>query len=152
MPSPDFIAALEEIDEHPDLKHFIGPMPEAAVAAAERALGVTLPASYRDFLLRFGAGNFGSFTVFGIPDPELATPRVPNAVWYTLQERKGGLPPAFVAIGTDFEGNLFCLDTAAAADGEAPMVNWNAGKIEPFELSFSQYFRDGVEEEGEEKG
>ncbi|MFI5346692.1 MAG: SMI1/KNR4 family protein [Elusimicrobiota bacterium] len=152
MSNPDYDAALEEIDENPELAHFIGAMPPASVAAAERALGVALPQSYRDFLLRFGAGNFGSFAVFGIPDPELATPRVPNAVWYTLQERKSGLPPALVAVGTDFEGTLFCLDTEAAAAGDAPMVNWKAGKITPFDLTFSQYFRDGVEEEGEEEG
>lgn len=119
--------------------------------AAEKALGLSLPESYREFLRTFGAGSYGSFSVFGIPDPELALARVPNAVWYTLQERKSGLPAPLVVVSTDFDGVLCCLDTAAAAGGEAPMVVWQEGKVEPLDLNFSQYFRDGIEEEGEEK-
>ena len=152
MPTPDFLAAIEEMDENPSLGHFAGPMPAAAVAAAEKALGVSLPASYKDFLLRFGAGNFGSFEVFGLPDPEFSKPRVPNAVWYTLQERKSGLPAAFVALGTDFEGTLYCLDTSAASGDDAPVVSWNAGTVSPLRPSFSLYLRDGVEGESEEEG
>lgn len=151
MPTPDFIAAVEEIDEHPDLAHFAGPMPPESVAAAEKTLGVTFPASYKDFLLRFGAGNYGSFEVFGLPDTECATPRVPNAVWYTLQERKSGLPPALVTIGADDEETVYCLDTAATAGNDAPVVSWNAGKTLPLSPSFSSYFRDAVEIEAEEE-
>ena len=151
MPTPDFLAAIEEMDENPSLCKFSGPMPAASVAAAEKALGVTFPASYRDFLLRFGAGNFGSFDVFGLTDPEFAAPHVPNAVWYTLQERKSGLPPALVALATDFMGTLVCLDTGSLSGDEAPVVSWKEGKITPLAATFSLFLRDGVEGESEEE-
>lgn len=55
------MAELEEglslVAEHPDASFFAGPRDEDLVKAAEMALGVTFPPTYRPFRVRAGGGR-----------------------------------------------------------------------------------------------
>ena len=59
---PDFTDELAE-----DVVSFSGPATDEQIERAENELRVSFPASFRRFLLRFGAGRFRWLDVFGIP-------------------------------------------------------------------------------------
>ncbi|WP_322864732.1 SMI1/KNR4 family protein (plasmid) [Aquicoccus sp. G2-2] len=96
-----------------------GPIPEAAVAAAEADLNVRFPQQYRDFLQRFGAGLFGGAEIYGLPDPEQDDPPFwQDVVKVTKQLREWGQAgaenPAYIPIADDGTGVYFFLDTKAS--------------------------------------
>ena len=56
----EYSEAVELMNKRPEVgADFVGPRTEALVEAAERALGLKLSATYRRFVLEYGAGNFG---------------------------------------------------------------------------------------------
>src|SRR5205085_9625590 len=61
---------LQQIRANGDEVWIAGAAPDKAVARLERALGVQLPPSYRDFLTRFGAMTVAGSPISGIPDGE----------------------------------------------------------------------------------
>ena len=69
---------LERCTLHPSAS-FTGPREESIVAAAEEALGHSLPSAYRTFVLRLGAGSIGSSEVYGVIGESFDGP-VPDAV------------------------------------------------------------------------
>ncbi len=133
---------------------FEGPKPEALVARAEAALGVTFPPSYRQFLLELGCGHVDGFEVYGIVDEDFTESTVPDGIWLTLTERRSlGLDPRYVIIGARGDGTYDCIDTrVTGADGENPVMQLsvdfkNAGTLAD---SFGEYFllevRDALSE------
>lgn len=97
------------------------------VEAAERALGVTFPPTYRRFVLEMGAGGIGAFEVYGVVDDRFAGP-VPDGVWFTLSERETGMPAHLVVVGDTGMGESNVLDTSATdAQGECPVRIWVPG-------------------------
>ena len=52
------------LKEHENPCEIAGPVPEAAISAAEAALGCRFPPSYRNFLRTFGGGNEGIAELF----------------------------------------------------------------------------------------
>lgn len=93
------------------------------VIRAEDELGVTIPGSYRLFLLEFGWGGVGDWELYGLG------PTVPfhlNLVRLTCSERSEMMPPLphhLLPIMNDGGGNLLCLDMARQRpDGENPIV------------------------------
>jgi hypothetical protein len=118
--------AAEIIDANYDLAEFAGGVPFEEIWVAEQRLGVTLPDSYRDFLKRYGAGSFGTQTVYGlgVPDDDL-----PNVVWATLhmQEQDDWFPADLVVIQDTGEGDILCLATSRPSSdysGECQVVQW----------------------------
>lgn len=92
-----------------------------ALAAAERALGVTIEGSYRRFLMRFGWGGVEHLEVNGLGAP----PHL-DLVRLTRSERaemEPGLPDHLLPLMNDGAGNLLCLDTRIM--GEPPVVFWD---------------------------
>jgi hypothetical protein len=127
------ITAVDEalrLMEDGDLADFVGERPEELVAAAEAALGFGFPPSYRSFVSRLGAGNFGSFEIYGIIDLPFEGP-IPDAVWATLEERAepSNLPLSMIVIGDDGMGGTYVLDTAKGV--EPPVEVWNGGGSDP---------------------
>ena len=123
MDPNDYDKAAAVIADHPDLQDFVGPRPEDLVQAAEAALSVRLPGTYRRFLLEFGAGSFGSAEIYGVIDSNFRDSSVPNGIWYTLTERQdSGLEPGLVIVGNDGTGNLLCLDCGAGDDPPVVLV------------------------------
>lgn len=114
MYSQEYLRAVSIIEQHPELCGFSGGVSEEVVNKAEETLEAIFPKSYRDFLLRFGAGNFGFVDIYGLIDDDFYNSGIPDAVWYTLQLREEvNLPKNLVVIHDTGGGELFCLDTSA---------------------------------------
>lgn len=113
MSMADYEQAKRIINESKGRGIFVGPRPEALVKKAEVALGVRFPATYRQFLLDYGAGNFGSAEFYGVIDEDWEDSSVPDGVWYTLKERaESSMPTEFVVVGDTGAGELYVLDSA----------------------------------------
>jgi len=92
---------------------FAGPRSEDLVRKAEAALGVRFPTTYRQFLLDYGAGNFGSAEFYGVIDEDWENSSVPDGVWYTLSERsQSGMPAELVVVGDAGTGHLYVIDVS----------------------------------------
>jgi hypothetical protein len=112
-----------------------GPVPEAAIAAAEEALGVTFPPSYRTFLRTFGGiaipahlGVVHQFVGVAPPSPEQAGAQ-DDVVRRTLAaraERNLADHLVVVGMGAEFQ-EWFCLDASRPkANGEYPVLLYDA--------------------------
>jgi len=133
------------LKEHENPCKIAGPAPEAAISAAEAALGCTFPPSYRTFLRTFGGivipPHLGIVHDFvgvadGQPDASDAPPAVAEAVSAdadvvrrTLRaraERKLGDHLVVVAIGAQHQ-EWFCLDVSRpTSTGEYPVLMFDA--------------------------
>lgn len=106
---------------------FAGPRDSALIAMAENALGGELPPTYREFVRRLGAGNFGSFEVYGVVDDHFENSAVPDGVWVTLKSRReADLPNDLVVIGTTGDGAYYCLKLHEG-QGESPVIIYQPG-------------------------
>ncbi len=128
MNSDSYEKALILISEKIDLCDFLGPRPESMIISAENVLNLKLRGAYRDFLLRFGTGNIGSYEIFGITNGEFENSSVPNAVWYTLAERKTyKLPENLFIIYDTGSDELYCLDFSGSKEKEPSVVSYAPG-------------------------
>lgn len=116
--------------EHENSCEIAGPVPEAAITAAELALGVTFPPSYRTFLRTFGGiaipAHLGIVHDFvGVRSTDAAA----DVVKRTLDaraERKLSENLVVVGMGAQYQ-EWFCLDVSrTAANGEAPVIMYDA--------------------------
>ena len=121
MSIADYEKAKAIIAANGDTGRFAGSKPEELVKKAEDMLGVRFPPTYRQFLLDYGAGNFGSADEFyGVIDEDFENSSVPDGVWFTLTERRdAGLPGDLIVVGDTGMGELYCLNLAAK---EGPVV------------------------------
>jgi hypothetical protein len=113
-----------------------GPVPEAAISAAEEALGVTFPPSYRTFLRTFGGiaipvhlGVVHQFVGVAPPAPDEAAVPQDDVVRRTLAaraERNLGEHLVVVGLGAEFQ-EWFCLDASRPRpNGEYPVLLYDA--------------------------
>ena len=112
-----------------------GPVTEAAISAAEEALGVTFPPSYRTFLRTFGGiaipahlGVVHEFVGVAAAGPERAAAQ-DDVVGRTLAaraERNLGDHLVVVGMGAEFQ-EWFCLDVSRPRpNGECPVLMYDA--------------------------
>ncbi len=129
MSMQDYEAAAKIIAKHPNKGFFAGPRPASLIETAERVLGLKFPPTYRRFLLEYGAGSFGASEVYGVIDDDYEESSVPDAIWYTLVERREiGLPNDLIAIyDPGSYGEIFCLDLGMLKDEEAPVIAYRLG-------------------------
>jgi len=166
MSIDDYRAARALIDAHPAEAEpdFMDERPDALIEAAQAALGVTFPPSYRAFVKELGAGDAAAQEFFGVIDDNWADSTVPNGIWLTLQERTdAGLPAHLVVVYEEGDGTYLALDTARVAeDGENPVVAWTPGASRPgdeleqvaddFGALFLERMRDGLASRGADLG
>ena len=133
--SPETIALVERVTRRLTAADnaclIAGPASEAAISAAEDALGCEFPPSYRQFLRRFGAitipTNLGLVHSFVGLDPKSEGYR--GVVERTLGARaENRLSPHLVVVGMGAEfQEWFCLDlNDATEEGEYPIVLFDA--------------------------
>ncbi len=123
---PAWIEPVEEGLSHlQDLGHevFVGlPAREEAIASFEAALGVVLPASYRDLVTTYGWLELGGFVIFGLERAEVQT---------LAARAMSGLPERCIVVQVLGEGALLCLDTAQPMPGgESALVQFEpSGRV-----------------------
>jgi antitoxin YobK len=127
---------------------FAGPRDKPLIEAAERALGVRFPPSYRSFLSALGAGSIRGREFYGVIDADWSAPGPPDAIGTTLAERAGSrLPAELVIVGASGDGGWYVLDCAAPeAGGEAPVLIWAHAAGGRIADDFGEFFAMLVEE------
>jgi cell wall assembly regulator SMI1 len=101
------------------------PVDAQELAAAERRLGLTFPAQYREAVLAFGLPRPTIALLDAIDDRGLDVRDVADfldpaaIVEMTEAWREMGLPDEAVAFATDCMGNLFCFVDDPALPGQA---------------------------------
>ncbi len=121
---PSFLDLLEQIRTQASPEELGPGAPEAEIRAAEQALGVSFPTGYREFLRVLGY-SFWPVQIYGIASPELAYMHVVKATQDARLLLRPNLPLSLVPVSPDGRGGEYCLDTAAAHDGECPIVCWD---------------------------
>jgi antitoxin YobK len=144
MSNKEFEEAKRIIGLNSHLANFAGPKSESLILKAEMALGLTFPASYRQFLREFGCGSIAGAEFYGVIDDDFVNSSVPDAVWLTLDERRASNAPAtLVLIGSTGDGGYFGLDCAAENGfGEFPVIEWwnDEGEQVLVANNFGEYF------------
>ncbi len=127
MSMNDLERALALVAAHPEEASFVGERSEILVRAAEKALGLKLPPTYRRFVAALGAGSFGAAEIYGVIDIDFEKSSVPDAVWATLRAREDhDLPADLVVVGQE-DDTVLCLQIKPAA-AEGPVLEINAGE------------------------
>lgn len=121
--------AKQIIHDNEDLADFIGGRSNELIKLAEEKLGVKFTGLYLDYLQTFGVGNFGAQEIYGIINDNFENSSVPDAIWYTLTERKEiNLPNNLLVIYDTGSDELFCLDFNQLDEkGEPKVVSFVPG-------------------------
>lgn len=121
--------AKQIIQTNEDIADFIGERTNELIKLAEEKLGVKFTGLYLDYLQTFGAGNFGSQEIYGIINDNFENSSVPDAIWYTLTERKEiNLPNNLLIIYDTGSDELYCLDFNQLDEkGEPKVVSFVPG-------------------------
>ena len=137
-----------------DRSRFVGARDPALVTAAEEALGVPLPPTYRRFVTELGAGSVGGREFYGAIDENFVDSSIPDGIWLTLDERERfGFPKHLVIVGDTGMGEYYVLDTSRRDDkGESPVVIWVAGQsqegddLEVVAPDFGSFFWEALQQ------
>ncbi|MDQ3366347.1 MAG: SMI1/KNR4 family protein [Myxococcota bacterium] len=130
------------LNEHENPCQIAGPAPETAISAAEEALGVTFPPSYRTFLRTFGGiaipahlgvvhdfvgvTGLGTEAVTGAGSADAATNDVVHRTLEARAQRKLAEHLVVVGMGAEFQ-EWFCLDIRSPTPaGEYPVLLFDA--------------------------
>ena len=128
MKSNDLYKAFELIDKN--RSDFDGEKSEELIKKAEKALNLSFPPSYRNFLKVLGCGNIMGLEFYGLTNDNFVNSAIPNAIWLTLDERRLGLPNHLVLIYGVGDGSYYAIDTNTKFVGnENPIVHYSFGEI-----------------------
>ncbi len=104
---------------------WLGPVDDAVVMAAEEELGVPVPSSYRDFLLKYGSGIVGHLEIYGLGGPRTG---VPSVLWLVDDLRESGLsrPTQVIPFHAEGDGDYSAI-LAAPLSGQptGAVVYWS---------------------------
>src|SRR6266446_5235650 len=84
-----------------DQGYFAGPRGEPLIQAAEAALGLSFPATYRRFLAERGCGDVAGAEFYGLIDDNFTSGSVPNGIWLTLKLRSTSAIPKSLIVVSD---------------------------------------------------
>lgn len=115
--------AMEIIRTNEEMADFIGGRSNDLIKLAVEELDINFNGIYLDFLQTLGAGSFGSQEIYGIINDDFENSSVPDAIWYTLTERKEiNLPNNLLVIYDTGGDELFCLDFNRLDEHEEPKI------------------------------
>lgn len=98
---------------------FTGGINEKVINDIENELRITLPNSYKWFLLNYGSGGIFGVDIIGVGKLDQH-----SVVIFTEEKRKLGLNKDFVII-EDCDEYIYCLDTSKLSNGECPVISWD---------------------------
>lgn len=130
-----FRADLEKAGQDPE--GLEAPATRDQVSAAEAALGVKLPPSFRAFLLTNNGGGVYDTSIYGVAADDGF-----DLVKLNLRAREDEVPDHLVAFAATISGDVFCFDTSRPdADEDCPVVVIDAdeGKLVPVALDFIEW-------------
>ncbi len=112
----DRLASYDDVDLR-------GPVDEAQVDEAEKALGCQLPPQYKSFLLICGSGEIGPEDFVGLGGPDhLHIVKLTSR----LRNRQNPLPENLLPLRADGFGNYDCIDLSKpTSNGECSIIQWN---------------------------
>ncbi|RPF54140.1 SMI1/KNR4 family protein [Aquisalibacillus elongatus] len=123
MSAENYQKAKEIILKEDEIADFMGGCTDEIIRLAEKKLKLKFTGFYLDYLKTFGAGNFGAQEIYGIIDADFENSSVPDAIWYTLTERKEtNLPENLLVIYDTGTGEIFCLDYSRLDENGEPKV------------------------------
>lgn len=123
MSIQDYNSALSLIQQNQSLNDFVGECSETIIKMAEEKLNIIFPQIYRSFLQNFGAGSFGTEEIYGIINQDFENSGIPDAIWFTLKQRKEvNLPKNLVIIYHSGGEEMFCLDVNKIGKYKEPVV------------------------------
>ncbi len=115
--------AKKILSKNSDMIFSIGGADEQTISKAEDILSLKFPEDYRAFLKDYGILSIGAEEIYGIVKDDFFNSSVPDAIWYTLIERKEvSMPPYLVVIYDTTIGELFCLNYDKINDNNEPKV------------------------------
>lgn len=137
MSSEAYQQAKHIILTNEEMADFVGECSTELIKMAEEKIGLRFSGLYLDYLLTFGAGNFGTQEIYGIINNDFEHSSVPDAIWYTLTERREiNLPKNLLVIYDTGSDELFCLDfNKQDINGEPEVVSFVPG----VELKYQEY-------------
>ena len=105
-----------------------GPVSAEEIEAAQEALGLVFPPSYRYFLAKYGAALGAGFYIAGLSHESLGpddTPMWSNVVRDTMRYRPNSLPENSIAISHDgAEFGYFLCCSRSDSGYEGPVIEW----------------------------
>ncbi len=112
MSYKDYEKSLDLIRENKGLLIESKGASKETIELAEKKLNINFSYLYNKFLMDFGVLYFDDLEIYGIVNDEIGEEiGTPDAIWYTLDERKGmNLPENLIIIANFGEGELYCLD------------------------------------------
>ena len=99
--------------------YFTGGTTDNIIIQIEKSLKVTLPESYKWFLMKYGSGGIFGVDILGVGKSNSLI-----VVTETMLYRKYGLEQSLVVI-ENCDEFIYCLDTGELKEGECPVVSWD---------------------------
>lgn len=131
--------------------NWLGPCPIRRIDGLQRALGVRLPQSYREFLRLVGGGGYEYLYITGVrPDEAINDGSSIGRIASSLRQDSmpNPLPARFVPIQYDSSTMTpFCLDTSRLKRFECPVVACDlvTGKSEDVARDFISFYEEYME-------
>jgi hypothetical protein len=141
MSMHDYERAVALIRANASRSDFDGRKDVALIEAAESAVGVRFPPTYRRFLLEYGCGNIAGREFYGIIDENFEDSGIPDGVWLTVRmRREAQLPRQLILVAETGDGGYYAIDTSRIIGAsEPPVVLWwpnlGAATDKPQEIS-----------------
>lgn len=155
MSQQDYIDAVDLLEQNSEISDFVGSIAEETLRKAENKIGITFPPVYREFVLNYGAENFGSEEVYGILKDDFDNSSIPDSVWFTLKQREEiDLLRNLVIIYHTGGEEMFCIDVSQKNEfNESPIVSYSIGvdpeyqKYELIASDFGEFFLQRIKTE-----
>ncbi len=123
--------ALLLIEENIEEADFFGKIDNSTIEKCENHLGVLLPLSYKEFILKYGSGDILGIEIYGLVGNIIENEKgIPSTVWITMNSRDDQhikLPKKYIIIGVTGYGPYYVIDTSELNNNEAPVYIWDIG-------------------------
>ena len=135
----DTIEQLDELFDNCPIMRAADVPTVQEVDAASKALDVSFPDDYREFILRYGGATVGPYPIFGLRAWELVDQHRWSVLDTTQEVRRVGVAEAagWIVFSEDHAGNPIGLD----ANGKVWIYDHDFGGVSALAESFEEYLR-----------